>query len=68
VEPHYKDITIPVEMKGSKMHYWVSPRKTERPIPDLKVHSLIRAIQKKQYLSSLKDLKQVKCKLVYYDI
>ena len=50
------------------MHYWVAARKTERPIPDLKSHSLIRNFQKKQYLSSLKDLKQIKCKLVHYDI
>ena len=50
------------------MHYWVSARKSERSMPDIKAHSLVRNLQKKQFLSSLQDIRQVKCKLREYDI
>jgi hypothetical protein len=50
------------------MHYWVPAKKSERIIPDLKAHSIVRSLQKKQYLSSLKDIRQVKSKLRIYDI
>ena len=37
-------------------------------MPDLKAHSLVRNLQKKQFLNSLKDIRQVICKLKSYDI
>jgi hypothetical protein len=55
-------------MRGGRMHYWVPAKKTERPIPDIKSHSLVFSLRKKQFLSSLKDIRQVKCKLRVYDI
>lgn len=50
------------------MHYWVPARASERPIPDLKTHSLVRILHKKQFLNSLKDLREVVCQLKKYDI
>lgn len=67
-EPNYKEITVPQEIRGTKMHFWVPAKKSERPIPDIKAHSLIRGLQKKQFLCSLKDIRQVRCKLREYDI
>lgn len=67
-EPAYKDVPMPADIRGSKMHYWTQARKSERPMPDLKAHSLVRNLQKKQFLSSLKDIRQVTCKLKAYDI
>lgn len=50
------------------MHYWVQARKQERPIPDVKAHFLIRNVQKRQYLSSLRDIKDVTTNLRNFDI
>jgi len=50
------------------MHYWMAARKADRPIPDINSHSLVRNLQKKQFLNSLKDIKQVRCKLKAFDI
>lgn len=67
-EPNYKDVDIPPEVRGCKMHFWVSARPTQRPIPDLKTHSLVRILHKKQFLNSLKDIREVACQLKKYDI
>jgi hypothetical protein len=67
-EPNHKDTVVPQELRGSKMHFWVPARKSERPMPDIKAHSLVRNLQKKQFLSSLQDIRQVRCKLKDYDI
>lgn len=50
------------------MHYWVSAKPAERPIPDLKTHSLVRILHKRQYLNSLRDIREVSCQLKRYDI
>ena len=50
------------------MHYWILARQSERPIPDVNAHFLIKNVQKKQYLNSLKDLRSVVNKLKIYDI
>jgi hypothetical protein len=50
------------------MHYWTFARKEDRPIPDINSHVLVRNLQKRQFLNSLKDIKQVRCQLKAFDI
>jgi len=50
------------------MHYWVKSKKSERIIPDIKSHSLVRLQHKKLFKSALWDLRIVKTKLRKFDI
>lgn len=43
------------------MHYWVTSRKTERVVPVLSLHPVLRAAGKKHFRGFLEDIKIVRC-------